>query len=168
MSDISTCHYFHYISYIQTQANNYLNNNMVQRADTAAFDSQHVCMADIRNSSAFALWNPFTPPLLPKRPSNLQRSSLHPQTCANFGTPFTTNTRLKAPRLAKQGLARFSAFTKHYNKFWEALLSSIYRPNQQYTRLSKGWRNVNHCWSYRWSINSVKFKFKKIDWEISL
>lgn len=107
MSDISRCNFFHYISYSQTQANNYLNNKMVQRADTAASVSQYVCMADIRNSSAFALRNPFTRPLLPKRPSNLQRSSLHPQTCANFGIPFTTNTRLKAQRLAKQGLARF-------------------------------------------------------------
>ncbi len=89
------------------QSNSYLNKKTVQRADTAAFDSQYVCMADIRNSSAFVLWNPFTRPLLPKRLSILQRSSLHPRTCANFGTPFTMNTRLKALRLAKQGLARF-------------------------------------------------------------
>ncbi len=53
MSDISMSLY--YISYSQTQANTYLNKKTVQRADTAAFDSQYVCMADIRNSSAFVL-----------------------------------------------------------------------------------------------------------------
>lgn len=85
----------------------YLNKNMLQSTFTAGFDSW--CISAFR----WLRWKTLRPllcktcPLLRKCPSNLQWSSLRPQTYGNFGTPSITNTELKAQRLAKQGLARF-------------------------------------------------------------
>lgn len=52
---------------------------------------------------------------------------------------------LQTPDIKHKGWSNRALLTLgfHYT-FWEDLMSSIYRPNQQYTQLSEGWGNVSN------------------------